>query len=151
MAPAMPTAIHRQVAACQAGSFPRLIARMEAGWAILGDPQIVRGYCLLLPDPVVPHLNAMDAAHRQRFLADMTTLGDAVLEVTGAVRINYEMLGNLEPALHAHLFPRDDHEPEATRTAPIWLHDWDAAPAFAVEEHASLMDALRQALASGNA
>jgi hypothetical protein len=25
----------------------------------MGDPQVLRGYCLLLPDPVVPHLNAM--------------------------------------------------------------------------------------------
>lgn len=50
MAPAMPTAIHRQVAARQAGAFPRLIARMESGWAILGEPQIVLGYGLLLPD-----------------------------------------------------------------------------------------------------
>jgi len=146
MAPAMSTAIHRQVAACQAGTFPRLIARMESGWAILGDPQIVRGYCLLLPDPVVPHLNAMNAEHRQRFLADMTILGDAVLKVTGAVRINYEMLGNLEPALHAHLFPRNDQEPEATRTSPIWLHDWDAAPAYSPEDHETLIDALRLAL-----
>jgi diadenosine tetraphosphate (Ap4A) HIT family hydrolase len=151
MAPAMPTAIHRQVAACQAGDFPRLVTRMNSGWAILGDPQIVRGYCLLLPDPVVPHLNAMDAEHRQRFLADMTTLGDAVLEVTGAVRINYEMLGNLEPALHAHLFPRDDHEPEATRTAPIWLHDWDAAVSFAPKEHDALIQALRTSLATKGA
>lgn len=147
----MSTAIHRQVAACQAGAFPRLIARMESGWAILGDPQVIRGYCLLLPDPVVPHLNAMDAEHRQSFLADMTTLGDAVLEVTGAVRINYEMLGNLEPALHAHLFPRDDREPEATRTAPIWLHDWDSAPAFSPEWHTDLIESLRQALAPGSA
>jgi len=147
----MPTAIHRQVAACQSGEFPRLLARMASGWAILGDPQVVRGYCLLLPDPVVPHLNAMDAEHRQRFLTDMITLGDAILQVTGAVRINYEMLGNLEPALHAHLFPRDHDEPEATRTAPIWLHDWEAAPKFAAEEHDSLMQSLRLALAKESA
>lgn len=151
MTPAMPTAIHRQVAACQAGTFPRLIRRMESGWAILGDPQVVHGYCLLLADPVVPHLNAMDAAHRQRFLADMTTLGNAILKVTGAVRINYEMLGNQEPALHAHLFPRNDQEPEATRTAPIWLHDWSATPKFTPGEHASLIDAIRLAIAKGKA
>ena len=23
----------------------------------MGDPQVLPGYCLLLPDPVVPHLN----------------------------------------------------------------------------------------------
>jgi hypothetical protein len=32
----------------------------------------------------------------------MTILGDALLEVTGAYRFNYEILGNLEPAMHAH-------------------------------------------------
>lgn len=144
----MPTAIHRQVAACQAGEFPRLLMRMTSGWAVLGDPQIVRGYCLLLPDPVVPHLNALSAEGRVQFLADMTTLGDAILQVTGALRINYEMLGNLEPALHAHLFPRDDQEPAERRTAPIWLHDWEAAPTFALSHHANLMEELRCAVDS---
>ena len=71
----------------------------------MGDPQVLRGYCLLLPDPVVPHLNAMPATAQVAFLADMARLGQAVLEVTGALRINYAMFGNLEPALHAHVLP----------------------------------------------
>jgi len=54
------TAIHRQVAAARAGTLPRVIARLASGWVVLGDPQVIRGYCLLLPDPVVPHLNALD-------------------------------------------------------------------------------------------
>jgi len=33
------------------------------------------------------------------------------------VRINYALFGNLEPALHAHVFPRRADEPAATRTA----------------------------------
>lgn len=143
----MPTAIHRQVEACRNGDFPRLIAPMPSGWAILGDPQVVSGYCLLLPDPVVPHLNAFTPEQRALFLHDMATLGDVLLELTGAARINYEMLGNLEPALHAHLFPRSLDEPEDRRTAPIWLHDWNATPAFDAEEHAPLIARIRDALA----
>ena len=53
----MSTAIHRQVASAAAGTLPRVIARMPSGWAVLGDPQILPGYCLLLPDPVVGDLN----------------------------------------------------------------------------------------------
>ena len=49
----MTTAIHRQVEAARRGELERVIARMLSGWAVLGDPQITRGYCLLLPDPVV--------------------------------------------------------------------------------------------------
>ena len=37
----------------QAGARARDRA-VDSGWAVLGDPQITRGYCLLLPDPVVP-------------------------------------------------------------------------------------------------
>jgi diadenosine tetraphosphate (Ap4A) HIT family hydrolase len=133
------TAIHRQVAAARAGSLPRVIARLASGWVVLGDPQVIRGYCLLLPDPVVPHLNTLDGEERRQFLEDMARVGDAVLAVTGAARINYEMLGNLEPALHAHVIPRHRTEPEALRTKPVWSYDWSQAPAFDRERDAGLM------------
>ena len=126
----MSTAIHRQVAAAAAGSLPRVITRLASGWAILGDPQILPGYSLLLPDPVVPDLNALAGEPRHRFLADMARLGDAVLAVTGAERINYEILGNVEAALHAHVIPRYGWEEPARRRTPVWLHDWTAAPPF---------------------
>lgn len=121
------TAIHRQVEAARQGELERAIARMPSGWAVLGDPQITRGYCLLLPDPVVPDLNALTGEARQQFLHDMATLGDAVLAVTGAERINYEILGNVEPALHAHVIPRHTAEEPDLRRKPVWLHDWSAA------------------------
>ena len=94
---------------------------------MLGDPQITHGYCLLLPDPVVPDLNALNGDARRQFLDDMATLGDALLAETGADRINYEILGNVEPALHAHVIPRRASEDPALRTKPVWLHDWAAA------------------------
>ena len=59
------TAIHRRVAACRIGADPTLITRLDSGWVVLGDPQVLRGYSLLLPDPVVPHLNALAPAARQ--------------------------------------------------------------------------------------
>lgn len=142
----MSTLIHRRVEAASRGENPNVIARMSSGWAVIGDAQFVRGYCLLLPDPVVPHLNALAGADRARFLEDMGRLGDAVLAVTGAVRINYEMLGNLEPALHAHVFPRYADEPEALRTRPVWFYDWDAAPKFSQGEHGELVRAIRAKL-----
>ena len=124
------TAIHRQVDAARAGTLARVIARMPSGWAVLGDPQITTGYCLLLPDPVVPDLNALTGEARTQFLADMARLGDAVLAVTGAERINYEILGNVEPALHAHVIPRHASEAPDRRHQPVWLHDWSAAEPF---------------------
>lgn len=124
------TAIHQQVDAARRGDLSRVIKKMQSGWAVLGDPQITRGYCLLLPDPVVPHLNALSGDERDQFLSDMTTLGDVLMVVTGAERINYEILGNVEPALHAHLIPRHASEDPELRKKPVWLHDWSAAPAL---------------------
>lgn len=142
----MPTAIHRQVDAARQGELARVITRLPSGWAVLGDPQITIGYCLLLPDPVVPHLNSLTGEARRQFLADMAALGDAVLAATGAERINYEILGNVEPALHAHVIPRHASEDSALRTKPVWLHDWTAAPAFDAATHAALRERIRAAL-----
>ena len=124
------TAIHAQVTAAREGRDPRVIARLFTGWAVFGERQFVRGYALLLPDPVVANLNALGARERIAFLSDMSRLGDALLKVTGAARINYAIFGNLEPALHAHVIPRYLDEPEALRTAQPWAYDWSAAPLF---------------------
>jgi diadenosine tetraphosphate (Ap4A) HIT family hydrolase len=124
------TAIHMQVAAAREGRDPRVIARLFSGWAVFGERQFVRGYALLLPDPLVPNLNSLGARERIAFLTDMSRLGDALLKVTGAARINYAIFGNQDPALHAHVIPRYLDEPEGLRTEQPWAYDWSAAPAF---------------------
>jgi diadenosine tetraphosphate (Ap4A) HIT family hydrolase len=141
-----PTAIHEQVVAAREGKNPRVVARLFCGWVVFGERQFVRGYVLLLPDPVVPTLNALGARERGQFLLDMARLGDALLKATNALRINYAILGNLEPALHAHVIPRYAQEPEALRTAHPWAYDWPAAPLFDRVEYAALSEALRREL-----
>jgi diadenosine tetraphosphate (Ap4A) HIT family hydrolase len=141
----MTTLIHRRVAACRAGTFEQAICRVRSGWVVLGDVQFLRGYSLLLR-PVVGHLNKLTAEGRRTLLYEASVIGDALLEVTGAVRINYEILGNLEPALHVHVFPRFADEPAELRTRPVWFYDWDAAPRFDPARDAPLMQAIRNRL-----
>jgi diadenosine tetraphosphate (Ap4A) HIT family hydrolase len=143
-----PTSIHRMVDRCRAADYPPAAARLRSGWVVLGERQIFAGYCLLLPDPVVPHLNALRAAERAQFLSDMAAIGDALLAITEAVRINYAMFGNVDPALHAHIFPRRATEPEGTRTAQPWALDWNLAPAYAEAVHGDLKRRLREHLAA---
>jgi diadenosine tetraphosphate (Ap4A) HIT family hydrolase len=142
------TEIHRLVARCRAGDLPAAVGRLDSGWLIFAERQVLPGYSLLLPDPVVPHLNALAGAARARFLEDLAAAGDALLAATGALRINYAMFGNLEPALHAHLFPRRADEPAAIRTAQPWALDWGAAPAYDEARHGALRRAVAAALSA---
>lgn len=141
------TAIHAMVNQCRDGRLASCVAAVESGWVVMAERQVVRGYCLLLPDPVVGHLNDLPEPARGVFLRDMAALGDALLAVTGALRINYAMFGNLEPALHAHAFPRYADEPAATRTAQPWALDWSAAPPFSARAHDDLKMRIAAALA----
>ncbi len=139
--------ITERVALAREGKNPYVIARMRSGWAVMGDVQFLQGYSFLLPDPVVPSLNDLSTQDRLVFLEDMVRLGDALLKVTAAARINYEILGNSEPELHAHLFPRFPHEPEERRTKPAWFYDWHNAVRYSPTEHGRLHSQLRAALA----
>ena len=141
------TAIHRRVNDARAGRDPTVLGRCASGWAVFGHQQFVQGYLLLLPDPVVPDLNALTPERRSQFLLDMSHLGDALMLTTSPVRINYAIFGNVEPALHAHVIPRYRTEPEAMRTAHPWTYDWNTAPTFDLGASAPLLKALRTELA----
>lgn len=65
--------------------------------------------------------------------------------------INYEILGNGLPCLHAHVFPRYAWEPEERRKGPVWLYPPEElyAPAHALSDahdglRTSIADALDQ-------
>jgi diadenosine tetraphosphate (Ap4A) HIT family hydrolase len=144
----MTTLIHQRVALAQAGENPTVIRKLASGWVVFGDVQVLNGYCLLLPDPVVASLNEMPEEARLQFLADMAKVGDALLRVTGAARINYEILGNSDPALHVHIIPRYAAEPEEYRKGPVWFYDLAQAPRFDPQRHKALMEKIGAALDS---
>jgi diadenosine tetraphosphate (Ap4A) HIT family hydrolase len=144
----MKTMIHERVEAARAGTNPTVICNVPSGWVVIGDIQVVRGYSLLLPDPVVSDLNSLDKKQRIRFLLDMAIIGDALLEVTDAYRINYEIQGNTEPALHAHIFPRYMSEPEALRKVPAWSYERANMPLekFDADRDRELMQEIKKAI-----
>ena len=144
----MSTVIHERVEAARRGENPTVIARLSSGVAVLGDRQSRLTWALLLPDPVVPTLNDLDDAARASFLTDMAALGDAVKTATGCTRINYGIYGNLEPALHAHVFARFDDEPAGQRTLPPMSVPAEvrAAEPFDLTTHGPLMRSIRRHL-----
>ncbi len=136
--------IAERIALARDGKLAMLICEMPSGWAVLGDAQFLEGYCVLLADPMVSDLTDLDGNARARFLLDMSLIGEALMAVTSAYRINYQILGNHEPWLHAHVLPRFANEPDEYRLVPAWAYpkkQRDAAP-FSPQRHGSLMAAL---------
>ena len=88
----------------------------------MGYQQFLPGYVVLFANPPAVSLNDLSLEERTIFLKDMSIAGDAVLKCTDAYRINYEILGNESPVLHAHIFPRYLHEEEPLRKGPVWLY-----------------------------
>jgi diadenosine tetraphosphate (Ap4A) HIT family hydrolase len=129
---------------------PVVICRMPSGWAQLADRQYLRGYCILMAEPQVISLNALDAAARERFLLDMSLIGDALLEVSGAYRINYAIAGNNCPLLHAHIVPRYQTEPDDMLHNHPWAYPPEvmASRPLDPDRDAPLIKALAQAILS---
>ncbi|MFF5973858.1 diadenosine tetraphosphate hydrolase [Streptomyces sp. NPDC012769] len=113
------------------GANPTVIRRLDAGFAVIGDVQFLPGYSVLLvDDPEVQRLSDLPKPGRLAFLADMDRLGEAVERTCrrldpGFRRINLEILGNKDPFLHAHIWPRFAWEPAELVNAPVWLYPRD--------------------------
>jgi diadenosine tetraphosphate (Ap4A) HIT family hydrolase len=141
------TLIHDRVAAAERGENPTVICRMRSGYLVLCDKQTPTGWCILLSVPVVADLDDLDVDQQGAFLSDMAVAGAAVKKVTGAYRINYSILGNTDPALHAHIQPRFITEPDALRRQPLWAvwQHLESVP-FDAERDRTIMSRIRSAL-----
>jgi diadenosine tetraphosphate (Ap4A) HIT family hydrolase len=112
-----------------AGTNPTVLAKMAHSYAVIGDTQFLPGYCVLLADdPKVDRLTDLPKPARLAFLESMDALGEAVENACRASdpafrRINFEILGNTDSYLHAHIFPRYEWEAESNIGLPVWLYE----------------------------
>ena len=144
-----------RIGAALRGENPTVLARLPGGFAVIGDVQWLPGYCVLLADdPEVQRLTDLPRAGRLAYLESMDRLGEAVERACGDAdpafrRINLEILGNADPFLHAHIWPRYDWEPPEIVGKPVWLYPashWrDPATALS-EKHDELRAAITRYL-----
>jgi diadenosine tetraphosphate (Ap4A) HIT family hydrolase len=102
---------------------------------------------------VVGSLNDLTLTDRAQFLVDMVAIGDALLAVTDAYRINYGILGNTDPWLHAHIFPRRRSEPDEYRNGPVFRYpvsERDSQPFDPIRD-GKLRDSIRAFLETNQA
>lgn len=100
------------------GQNPALISQMSSGFAVLAENQYLPGYCLLLANPLVGQLLDLSVEAQHEFLSDMARLGHSIKAATGCLRVNFGIYGNVDPFLHAHVWPRYADETEDLRTVP---------------------------------
>jgi diadenosine tetraphosphate (Ap4A) HIT family hydrolase len=120
-----------RIGAALRGENPTVLRRLVSGFAVIGDVQFLPGYSLLLvDDPDVQRLSELPRGKRLSFLSDMDLLGEAVERACRRLdpafrRVNLEILGNTDPFLHAHVWPRFEWEPAELVGAPVWLYPRD--------------------------
>jgi diadenosine tetraphosphate (Ap4A) HIT family hydrolase len=110
------------------GENPTVMKKVPAGFAVMGDVQWLPGYCVLLTDnPQAGKLSDLKRSERSKFLESMAILGEAVETVCADrdrdfLRVNLEILGNADPFLHCHIWPRYAWEPPQLVDRPVWLY-----------------------------
>lgn len=140
------------------GENPTVLARLPNSFAVIGDVQWLPGYSVLLTDdPAVTRLSDLPRQQRLGFLSSMERLADAVERACakrdpGFRRVNLEILGNTDPFLHAHVWPRYDWEPPELVGGPVWHYPpghW-RDPAYALgPRHQDLRTAIASHLRAG--
>ena len=95
------------------------IAELPRSWLILGDAQFYRGYCVLLAKRHASEIHLLPRGEAHELLDEMLAVGKALTAIVHPLKLNYECLGNLEPHVHWHIFPRSAGDP--MRLAPVWL------------------------------
>jgi diadenosine tetraphosphate (Ap4A) HIT family hydrolase len=103
----------------RAGTFVDWVAELPRSWLTLGDAQFYRGYCVLLAKRHVMELHAMPRGEAHELLDEILAVGRTLAEVLKPLKLNYECLGNQEPHVHWHIFPRYLNDP--MRLTPVWL------------------------------
>jgi diadenosine tetraphosphate (Ap4A) HIT family hydrolase len=129
----------------RAGTFPDWLAELPRSWLILGDAQFYRGYCLLLAKRHVTELHEMSRGEAHELLDEVLAVGRTLATVLKPLKLNYECLGNQEPHVHWHIFPRYADDP--MRSSPVWLRpEAERTVLLGERARAELMGAIRQIL-----
>ncbi|MFI1282568.1 HIT family protein [Streptomyces sp. NPDC020858] len=118
-----------RIGSAHRGENPTVLRRLDSGFAVIGDRQFLPGYAVLLTDdPAVTRLSDLPRARRAAYLSDLERLAEAVERACARLdqafrRVNIEILGNTDPYLHTHVWPRYDWEPADRVRLPVWLYE----------------------------
>ncbi|MGH8014430.1 MAG: HIT family protein [Candidatus Binataceae bacterium] len=124
------------------GQFADTVAELPHSWIILGDAQFYRGYCVMLAKRHVTELHLFERADALALFDELMALGEAISNATNPLKLNYECLGNQQPHVHWHVFPRQAHD--SRHLEPVWTRpESERKVRLSDADRRSLVDALR--------
>jgi diadenosine tetraphosphate (Ap4A) HIT family hydrolase len=82
------------------------VADLEVSRLRLAANQSVPGYCVLICTRHVREPYELPPAESAAFFRDLLRAGRALETAFGAIKMNFELLGNAVPHLHCHIKPR---------------------------------------------
>ncbi|MDO8503541.1 MAG: HIT family protein [bacterium] len=100
---------------------PYFVKELKTGYVVIGDYQFYKGYTLFLCKQHAEELHELQGQFRKQFLQEMSMVAEAIFKAFRPKKLNYELLGNTDPHLHWHLFPRYKTDPEPTKA--VWHID----------------------------
>ncbi|MGQ0812672.1 MAG: HIT family protein [Nitrospiraceae bacterium] len=86
--------------------------------AFLHEDQYFPGWTVLVFKQHATELFHLPPDQRSRLLEEVTAMAEVLTLEYQAVKINYELLGNVLPHIHWHIIPRMADEP--SRKEPVW-------------------------------
>ena len=111
--------------------------------AYLHEDQFFPGWTLLILKRHATELYELDRAERAALMEAVTDVARALAGVFDAVKMNYELLGNLLPHIHWHLVPRGPDDPIPQQ--PVWTLPHAPRPLAPAERRARI-EAIRARL-----
>jgi diadenosine tetraphosphate (Ap4A) HIT family hydrolase len=109
--------IDERIKQIKAGKNPFFIAELHTGYIVLGDHQRFRGYTLFLCKHNAHELHELDSKTKVEFLEEMSIVAECVWQAFNPIKLNYELLGNGDPHMHWHIFPR--YKDDGVK-GPVW-------------------------------
>ncbi len=105
-----------------AKTWPRadhVIADLGLSKAYLHDDQFFTGWTVLVLQRHATELFHLTPVERIQLMEDVNRVAQALAQIYGAQKINYELLGNQLPHIHWHIIPRLPTDPSPLE--PVWL------------------------------
>ena len=123
-------------------AYRHVVADLTASQLWLAANQSVRGYCVLVHRSHVREPYDLSRDERIAFFEDMALAGAALESAFGAVKMNFELLGNAVPHLHCHIKPRYHGDPAPGKP----IHPDERTLLLSEREYAQRLDTIRRAL-----